>query len=99
MLSTLQGKEKETLYIIGNGFDLYHGVKSKYKHFYCLVLEIEEIKELFEVKEHLTEYIEEYILEDFKTFYNIPENKYELEFLSIISGFNLIPLVAETFRK
>ncbi len=35
MLSTLQGKEKETLYIIGNGFDLYHGVKSKYKHFYC----------------------------------------------------------------
>ena len=39
---------------------------SKYKHFYCLVLEIEEIKEIFEVKEHLTEYIEEYILEDFK---------------------------------
>lgn len=31
----LKGKEKETLFIIGNGFDLHHGVLSKYKHFCC----------------------------------------------------------------
>jgi len=29
------GHEKTTLYIIGNGFDLAHGILSKYKHFYC----------------------------------------------------------------
>lgn len=29
----LKGKETETLFIIGNGFDLYHEVLSKYKHF------------------------------------------------------------------
>ncbi len=29
----LKGKEKNTLFIIGNGFDLYHGVQSKYRHF------------------------------------------------------------------
>ncbi len=39
---------------------------SKKKHFYCLVLRIEEIPELFEVEQNLKEYIEEYILEDFK---------------------------------
>lgn len=33
MLPKILGKEKETLYIIGNGFDLYHGAKSKYRHF------------------------------------------------------------------
>lgn len=31
----LNGKEKNTLFIIGNGFDLYHGLLSKYKHFCC----------------------------------------------------------------
>ncbi len=31
----LKGKEKETLYIVGNGFDLHHGICSTYKHFYC----------------------------------------------------------------
>ncbi len=31
----LKGKEKNTLFIIGNGFDLYHFVLSKYKHFCC----------------------------------------------------------------
>jgi hypothetical protein len=29
------GHEKTTLYIIGNGFDLAHGILSKYKHFFC----------------------------------------------------------------
>lgn len=33
MLPDFKNKEKETLYIIGNGFDLYHKVKSKYRHF------------------------------------------------------------------
>ena len=33
MFPNLKGKEEETLYIIGNGFDLYHGAKSKYRHF------------------------------------------------------------------
>lgn len=33
MLPNLQDKEKDTLYIIGNGFDLYHNIKSKYRHF------------------------------------------------------------------
>ena len=31
----LNGNEKNTLFIIGNGFDLYHGLLSKYKHFCC----------------------------------------------------------------
>jgi len=31
----LKGKEQETLYIIGNGFDLHHAVLSRYKHFCC----------------------------------------------------------------
>ena len=30
----LYGKEKETLCIVGNGFDLHHGIRSTYKHFY-----------------------------------------------------------------
>lgn len=29
----LKGKEKKTLFIIGNGFDLYHGIPSQYRHF------------------------------------------------------------------
>ena len=31
----LKGAEENTLFIIGNGFDLYHGALSKYKHFCC----------------------------------------------------------------
>ena len=34
-LPDVSGHEKETLYIIGNGFDLAHGILSKYKHFCC----------------------------------------------------------------
>ena len=30
----LKGKEAETLYILGNGFDLYHGLESRYSDFY-----------------------------------------------------------------
>lgn len=33
--SDLKDEEERTLFIIGNGFDLYHGIKSKYKHFCC----------------------------------------------------------------
>ena len=33
-LPDLKGKEKNTLYIIGNGFDLFHKVKTKFIHFY-----------------------------------------------------------------
>lgn len=33
-LPTFKGEERNTLYFIGNGFDLFHGVKSKYIHFY-----------------------------------------------------------------
>ena len=33
--SDLKGKEKQTLFIIGNGFDIHHGVLSKYMHFCC----------------------------------------------------------------
>lgn len=32
--SDLDGVEEQTLYIIGNGFDLFHGINSSYKHFY-----------------------------------------------------------------
>ncbi|MBP3834527.1 MAG: bacteriophage abortive infection AbiH family protein [Prevotella sp.] len=35
IFSDLKGFEKETLYIIGNGFDLYHGIPTSYKDFYC----------------------------------------------------------------
>ena len=31
----LKDGEKNTLFIIGNGFDLYHGALTKYKHFCC----------------------------------------------------------------
>ncbi len=31
----LKDKEYETLFIIGNGFDLYHGLDSSYHDFYC----------------------------------------------------------------
>ena len=34
-IPNLEGEERNTLYIIGNGFDLYHGVRSKYRHFFC----------------------------------------------------------------
>lgn len=30
----LKNQEKNTLYIIGNGFDLFHGIESKYEDFY-----------------------------------------------------------------
>ena len=35
IFSDLKGFEKEILYIIGNGFDLYHGIPTSYKDFYC----------------------------------------------------------------
>lgn len=38
---------------------------TKYKHYYCLVLEIDEIKDIKWVKENLNQYISEYIAEDF----------------------------------
>lgn len=31
----LKDAEENTLFVIGNGFDLYHGALSKYKHFCC----------------------------------------------------------------
>ncbi len=34
-LPFLKGYETKTLFILGNGFDLYHGALSKYKHFFC----------------------------------------------------------------
>ena len=34
-LPDMSGHEKDTLYIVGNGFDLAHGILSKYKHFCC----------------------------------------------------------------
>lgn len=37
-LPILNGVEPNTLYIIGNGFDLYHGLKTKYKHFYSWLI-------------------------------------------------------------
>lgn len=33
------GNEENTLFIIGNGFDLAHGIMSKYKHFYCWLIQ------------------------------------------------------------
>lgn len=50
---------------------------SKYKHFYCLILNIEEIKDIEVVKANLSSYIQEYILEDFK---DDPEIKLNFEF-------------------
>lgn len=34
MIPELKGHEKTTLYIIGNGFDIFHGLKTSYKDFY-----------------------------------------------------------------
>lgn len=34
MIPELKGKGKNTLYIIGNGFDLYHGLKTSYHNFH-----------------------------------------------------------------
>ena len=34
-LPNVVGSERNTLYIIGNGFDLAHSILSKYKHFFC----------------------------------------------------------------
>ena len=34
-LPDVRGNEKNTMYIVGNGFDLAHKILSKYKHFYC----------------------------------------------------------------
>lgn len=50
---------------------------TKYNHFYCLVLEIDEIPAIQEVKNNLQEYIREYILEDFE---DIPDVKLHFEF-------------------
>lgn len=50
---------------------------NKYKHFYCLVLEIDEIKDIQWVKNNLNEYISEYIAEDF---IDHPEIKLNFEF-------------------
>jgi hypothetical protein len=54
-LPNFEGQEQNTLYFIGNGFDLFHGLKTKFIHFYSwLNLEDEEheqfvtnIEELF----------------------------------------------------
>lgn len=40
----LEGKEYETLYIIGNGFDLYHGLKSRYSDFRKWLSKKKELK-------------------------------------------------------
>ena len=32
--SDIIGHETKTLYVIGNGFDLFHGIPSSYSHFY-----------------------------------------------------------------
>lgn len=34
MIPELKGQEKNALYIIGNGFDLYHGLRTSYNDFY-----------------------------------------------------------------
>lgn len=34
LFSDLDGHEKETLFVIGNGFDLFHNLPTKYLHFY-----------------------------------------------------------------
>ncbi len=34
----LKEKEEETLYIIGNGFDLFHGLNTSYNDFYCWLI-------------------------------------------------------------
>ena len=42
-LPNFEGQEQDTLYFIGNGFDLFHGLKTKFIHFYSwLNLEDEE---------------------------------------------------------
>ena len=54
-LPNIEGAEMNTLYIIGNGFDLFHDVRSKYKNFQgwlnCKDIEhehfVEEMEELF----------------------------------------------------
>ena len=48
----LKGKEESTLFIIGNGFDLYHDVKSKYKHF-CCWLNLNDHEDFVEDIEHI----------------------------------------------
>ncbi len=39
MFPDLEGKEYNTLYIIGNGFDLFHGLNTSYLGFYCWLIE------------------------------------------------------------
>ena len=34
LFSDLDGHEKQTLFVVGNGFDLYHGLPTSYSHFY-----------------------------------------------------------------
>ena len=50
---------------------------NKYNHFYCLILEIDEIPAIQEVKENLNQFISEYIAEDFQ---DIPDVKLVFEF-------------------
>lgn len=38
IIPELKGKERESLFIIGNGFDLYHGLKTSYKDFHDWLL-------------------------------------------------------------
>lgn len=37
-LPDLTGKEKDTLFIIGNGFDLFHGLQTRFIHFYSWLI-------------------------------------------------------------
>ena len=50
---------------------------NKYNHFYCLVLEIDEIPAIQEVKQNLNQFISEYIAEDFQ---DMPDVKLIFEF-------------------
>jgi hypothetical protein len=50
---------------------------NKYNHFYCLVLEIDEIPQIQEVKQNLQQYISEYIAEDFA---DMPDTQLFFEF-------------------
>ena len=46
-LPIFEGEERNTLYFIGNGFDLFHGVKSKFIHFYSWLNLKDEVHEQF----------------------------------------------------
>lgn len=46
-LPNFGNEDKNTLYFIGNGFDLFHGVKSKFIHFYSWLNLKDEVHEQF----------------------------------------------------